>query len=301
MPNHKHAIRSLLVFVCALSVGHSFSACRARGEGGGTRYDLKGRVVSVDKKGKQLIVAHEAVPGYMEAMTMGFNVKDQSVLDYAQPDDNIQATLVVAGDKSWLEEIIIARLTSDTATGNQPPAAVEPEPGATVPDFTLINQDSKPVSINQYRGRALVLTFIYTRCPLPDFCPLMNQNFAAINSALRRDAELYAKTHLLSITVDPEFDTPEVLRGFGAAFATKAGEPPFAHWEFATGSNDEIKKIASFFGLNYYQEADQIVHSLRTAVIAPDGKVVKVYRGNEWKPDEVVKDLQSLKGDGHAH
>jgi protein SCO1/2 len=301
MHDHKRFIKSLLIMACLLGASHALSACRASSFGAGTRYDLKGRVVSVDKKGKQLIIAHEPVAGYMDAMTMGFNVKDQSVLDYAQPEDNIQATLIVDGDRSWLEGVILARLSAEVPTETGASAASEPETGAVVPDFTLVNQDGKPVSLNQYRGRALALTFIYTRCPLPDFCPLMNQNFAAIDSALQRDAELYAKTHLLSITVDPEFDTPDVLKSFGAAFATRQGEPPFAHWEFATGSPEEIRNIAAFFGLSYQQDADQIIHSLRTAIISPDGKVVKVYRGNEWKPDELIKDLQIFKGDGHGH
>jgi protein SCO1/2 len=288
------------MLICVIVASHAFTGCRARDEGTETRYDIKGRIVSVDKKGKQLIVAHETIPDYMEAMTMGFNVKDQSVLDYAQPEDNLQAVLVVKGDRSWLEEVVVARLSADPSTAVQPSSA-EPEPGAIVPDFTLVNQDGKPISMSGYRGRAVVLTFIYTRCPLPDFCPLMNQNFAAIDAALRSDPYLYAKTHLLSVTVDPEFDTPQVLKSFGAAFATREGEPPFSHWEFATGTNEEIKSIATFFGLGYWQEAGEIIHSLRTAVISPEGKVVKVYRGNEWKPDEVVKDLQSFKGDSHTH
>jgi protein SCO1/2 len=123
----------------------------------------------------------------------------------------------------------------------------------------------------------------------------MNQNFDQIRRALQRDPELYAKTHLLSITIDPEFDTPQVLRSFGAPYAARRGEPPFAHWEFATGSPEQIKQTAEFFGLQYWPEADEIIHTLRTAVIAPDGKLLKVYRGNEWKPDEIIRDLQGLK------
>ena len=167
-----------------------------------------------------------------------------------------------------------------------------------VPDYRLINQDGKPIRIRDYRGKALVLTFIYTRCQDPNQCTLMSNNFAAIDQELQKQPELYQKTHLLSISFDPTYDTPKVLRSYGAAYTGKYSEETFAHWEFASGSADEVKGIAQYFGIRYYQDTpsgqEQVIHSLRTAVIGPDGKVVKVYRGNEWKPDDLVKDIQAL-------
>jgi len=300
-------IHILFITAFALMLATALSGCRARSgaagskpyDGPGKRYDLKGRVVAVDKKGKQLIIAHEPISDYMPAMTMGFNVKNESDLDTAKPEDKIQATLIVENERSWLEDVILTRISVDPAA-TQPAKSLEPEPGSEVPDFTLVNQSGKPISINQYRGRALVLTFIYTRCPLPDYCPLMNENFAAIESELQKDARLDEKTHLISITVDPAYDTPQVLRRFGAAYAARKGRQPFAHWEFATGTSDEIKNIATFFGLQYWEEEGQITHSLRTAVISPEGKLIKLYRGNEWKPEEIINDLQVLKTDSQA-
>jgi protein SCO1/2 len=125
----------------------------------------------------------------------------------------------------------------------------------------------------------------------------MSNNFAEIEKELQNHPELLEKTHLLSISFDPEYDTPKVLRSYGAAFTGKYIDETFAHWEFASGSADEVKGIAQYFGLRYYKDsqsgADQVVHSLRTAVIGPDGKIVKMYRGNEWKPDEVLAVLKT--------
>jgi protein SCO1/2 len=233
----------------------------------------------------------------MDAMTMPFVVKDAWVFGVARPGDTITATLVIDGSRSWLENAVITEPAQpDLAAGSASPAGrPDPKPGDPVPDFVLTNQDSNRIRLGQYQGRALVLTFIYTRCPLPDFCPLMSSNFAEIERVLQRDRNLYDKTHLLSITLDPDFDTPQVLQNYGGTYTKEAGSGGFDHWEFATGSTDEIKSIAEYFGLRYWNDGTQIVHSLRTAVISPNGKLVKLYIGNDWKPSGIVSDLEGLK------
>ncbi|HEY0432164.1 MAG TPA: SCO family protein, partial [Pyrinomonadaceae bacterium] len=171
-----------------------------------------------------------------------------------------------------------------------------PRPGDEVPDYRLLNQDGKKISFNNYKGKLLLLTFIYTRCQDPNQCTLMSSNFAAIEQELRKQPELYQKTHLLSISFDPTYDTPKVMRSYGASYTGRYSEEDFAHWEFASGTADEVKGVARYFGLRYYQDTpsgeEQVIHSLRTAIIGPDGKVVKVYRGNEWKPEDLVKEIQ---------
>ncbi|HKY42915.1 MAG TPA: SCO family protein, partial [Pyrinomonadaceae bacterium] len=140
-----------------------------------------------------------------------------------------------------------------------------------------------------------LLTFIYTRCPVPDYCTLMSNNFAQVDRALSQDAELYAKTHLLSVSIDPEYDTAKVLRSYGAAHTERYEKETFVHWEFAAGTKDQVKDIAQYFGLTYFPDKDQIIHGLRTVIVAPDGKVAKIFTGNEWKPQEAVDALrQSL-------
>lgn len=258
-------------------------------------YDLKGKVVAVDKEKREVTVAHEDIKNYMPSMTMPFGVKDDWVFEIATPGNQITATLVVDGTQSWLEDVV---LTEDTApiSGAPPVEGAGPNAGDDVPDYRLINQDSKAIRIHDYKGKALLLTFIYTRCQDPNQCTLMSSNFAAIDQELQKQPELYAKTHLLSISFDPAYDTPKVLRSYGAAHTGKFSDETFAHWEFASGSADEVKGIAKFFGLKYYQDTpsgtEQVIHSLRTAVIGPDGKIVKVYRGNEWKPEDLVSDLK---------
>jgi protein SCO1 len=260
-------------------------------------YDLKGKVITVDKEKRELTIAHEDIKDYMESMTMPFSVKEDWVYEIAAPGNQITATLVVDGTQSWLEDVV---LTEDSAPVSGAPAVegADPNPGDKVPDYRLINQDGKTIRIQDYKGKALLLTFIYTRCQDPNQCTLMSSNFAAIDQELQKQPELYAKTHLLSISFDPGYDTPKVLRSYGAAYTGKYSDETFAHWEFATGSADEVKGIAKFFGLRYYQDTssgtEQVIHSLRTAVIGPDGRIVKVHRGNDWKPEEIIKELQNV-------
>lgn len=263
-------------------------------------YDLKGKVVAVDKGQRTITIAHEEIKDYMPSMTMPFNVKDDWVFEIAAPGNQIAANLIVDGTQSWLEEVV---LTEDTASvaGTTPVEGTGPNAGTEVPDYRLINQDGKTIRLHDYRGKALLLTFIYTRCPDPDQCTLMSSNFAAIDQELQKQPELYDKTHLLSISFDPAYDTPKVLRSYGASYTGKYSDENFAHWEFASGSADEVKGVAQFFGLRYFQDTpsgtEQVIHSLRTALIGPDGKVLKVYRGNEWKPEEPLKEIEAaLKG-----
>lgn len=278
----------LTLLCCAL-----FTACQSKPQPVGKRYELKGTVVSVDKAHSSAVISHEEIKGYMEAMTMSYDLKDAWPLDVMKPGDQIQATLVVTDGAAWLEDVVVAQ--QGTA---QPSLITEssntPKPGDAVPDFHLVNQDGKAVHLAQYKGKVLLLTFIYTRCPVPEYCTLMSNNFAVINEELQKDAALDRRTHLLSISFDPAYDTPQVLRSYGAAHTGQYDKETFAHWEFVTGDADEIKKMAQFFGFTYVPEKDQIVHTLQTVLIAPDGKIAKLYSGNGWKPAEVVADIRNL-------
>jgi protein SCO1 len=280
----RSSVRLFLVFAVISTLP---IACRPRATGPEQRYPIKGKVVNVDKRGSAVTIAHEPIPGYMEAMTMPFKLKDPSMLDVMTDGDRLQGTLVVAGARSWLEDIVVVHESADP--GATSVSSIEPKLGDEVPDFALVNQDGKRITFRQYRGRMSVVTFIYTRGPLPDYYPLMTDNFAEIEKSIKSDPELYSKTHLLSISVDPEYDKPKVLRDYAAAHGADT-----AHWDFASGTKDEVKKVATYFGMQYWLEGDQVVHSLRTAIIGADGKLVKLYRGNEWKPEEIAAELRSL-------
>jgi protein SCO1/2 len=259
------------------------------------RYEIKGKVVSADKKNYQVTIAHEAIPGYMEAMTMPFTLREEWVYSELAPGTLIQATLVVDQGISWLENPVVTKIADPNLVGKSEETGVEPAAGAEVPNFSLVNQDNQKIGLKKYRNRALILTFIYTRCPLPDYCPLISRNFQQVLQEIQKRPELKDKARMLSISVDPAYDKPKVLREYGARYVGSSQSDAFRQWEFASGSPEEIKEIAQFFGLNYWTEGDQIIHGLRTAVIAPDGKVVKVFRGNDWKPEEVLSELERLK------
>lgn len=268
-------------------------ACQPQKVSEGKRYEVKGKVMSVDRAQNRVTISHEEIPGYMDAMTMPFNIKDITIISDISSGDSIQATLVVTDESSWLEDVVLTKPAAKVPDAEQPKAAGEANPGDTLPDFSLVNQDGKRIRLGQYKGKALLLTFIYTRCPLPEYCTLMSDNFAAVEKTLKSDPPLYDRTHLLSISIDPDYDRPNVLRSYGGAYTGNYTTETFKHWEFATGTKEEVKAVAGFFGLTYYPEKDQIVHSLRTALIAPDGKVLKVYTGNEWKPEAVSQALRT--------
>ena len=291
-----HKNKRLLLVLVTIGLCLTGFACRPRRSANEKRYPLKGKVVTVDKTDRTATISHEDIPGYMPGMTMPFKIKNDADLEMLKPGDEVTATLVVDDLSSWIEITAIVEGGSPLT----PTAAVpgEPKPGDEIPDFGLVNQDGKRVRMSQYKGEAIALTFVYTRCPQPDQCTLMSTNFAAIDRQLQSQPDVYAKTHLLTISFDPDYDTPKVMRSYGASHSGRYSDETFQHWEFLTGSQDEVKGIAQFFGLRYFHDTEsadeQVIHSLRTAVIGPDGKLVKLYRGNEWKPDEIVSDLTSL-------
>ena len=273
----------------------ALSACSKteapKASNGAKRFELKGKVVSADKAEHKVTIEHEEIPGYMDAMTMPFTLLDDWVYGELKPGALIQATLVVDQNRTWLESPSVTTVDPNLV-GKEVETSVEPKVGDAVPDFSLTNQDGKKISLKKYAGRTLLLTFVYTRCPMPDQCPLMSTNFALLNQELANNAALKDKVSLLSVSVDPAFDKPKVLRDYGLKYINSTRPDAFARWELATGSNEEVKKVGKFFGLNYWPEKDQVIHNLRTVMISADGKVAKTYRGNEWKPDQVLKDLE---------
>lgn len=278
-----------LLVCCAAILFLTTLGCTKKSPVPERRYEVKGKVVSVDRQAREIMLEHEDIPGFMKAMTMPFSVKDDWVLERAAPGDLVRATLVV-GESSHLEDVVI---TKGTGSGYQGAGVRIPQAGDMVPDLSFINQDGKRLSLHDFRGKAVLLTFIYTRCPLPDYCILMSNNFEAVAKDLKKNPGAYEHTRLLSISFDPEFDNPKVLREYGTRYAGEV-DPKFMHWQFVTGSTEEVKKAADFFGISYTREKDQFVHSLRTVVIGPDGKIVKVFGGNEWKPSEAVAALSDI-------
>ncbi len=258
-------------------------------------FAFKGKVVSVDKAKKTVTVAHEKIPGYMDAMTMAFPVNNDFVLNDLTGDADISADLVVDKDAFWLENIGV----SAAANANQPAPPVNEnfaQVGKEISDFSLVNQDGKPISLKDFRGKALAITFIYSRCPLPEYCILMSKNFSDAAIQVQNSSELKDKIRLLSISFDPETDTPQKLKEYGLGYLGKNAKPDFTVWQLATGTDAQIKNVANYFGLHYETDPNNkavINHSLVTFVIAPDGKVSKVFPGNDWTADDLLKELEA--------
>ena len=216
-------IRKLLVFTVITVV--SLGGCHRQeqqADGAGAEssykvYKLRGKVVATNPATSEVTLNHEAIPGFMDAMTMPYKLKDPSILSELHPGDVITADVLVSqeSDASVLLDhiVVVAQGKPDYR-----PATIYhvPAQGDAVPDFKLRNQDGRIIHLDQFRGKELLITFIYTRCPLPNFCPLVTRNFAVIEKQLAANPALYGKTHLLCVSFDPEHDTPERLRAYGA-------------------------------------------------------------------------------------
>jgi len=246
--------------------------------------DAKGRVVSLEADGKTINIAHEEIPDFMEAMTMPFTVQKPELLRGLAPGDLVKFHLVVTKKDSWISRIekinSIPATKSSTTVLPAVPSQLRVEVGQSIPDFHLIDQDGRPIDLAKFCGKAVVLTFIYTRCPLPNYCPLMSKNFAALQA--RFGKKFPGQVQLLSVSFDPQFDTPEVLKHYAANFSADN-----ASWNFATGTKEQIEYVAALFGLIKEPESSGYSHDLRTALISPDGKLVHLWRSNVWTTDEV--------------
>ena len=257
-------------------------------------YKLRGKVVSTDAARGEVTVNHEAISGFMEAMTMPYKLKDPSILGELHPGDMITADLLVSPDPNadyLLDHIVVV---AQGRPDYKPAVSYHvPSPGDVVPDFALRNQDGHAIHLGQFRGKALLVTFIYTRCPSPQFCPRVTRYFAAVDKQLAANPALYARTHLLCVSFDPEHDTPERLRAYGVTYIGSDAKNVFAHWDFAVPDKPTLLEMAKFFDLGMTSEADgTITHTLSTTLIGANCKVVRFYPGNEWTVQDVLADLQ---------
>ena len=279
-----------------------FTACGGNSEpasnsANAKRYDMRGKVVSVDRIQKRAKIAHEEIPGFMDAMTMDFPIREDWVWNELVPGAEVRADLVVdssAKDPYWLENIAIL---GAPIPGQEPVAEKTPEQiGKTVPDIPLTNQDGKKFTFSDYRGKALAITFIYRECPLPEFCIRMSKQFSDMAKQIAADPEAKDKIRLLSISFDPERDTPEKLKQYGLGYLGPDANDDFTVWQLAVGTDKDVRAVADFFGLLYEKDANdqtQFNHSLVTAVISPEGKVTKIFSGGRWTPEQLLNELRA--------
>jgi protein SCO1/2 len=256
-------------------------------------FDAKGVVKELEADGKTAVIRHEAIPGYMQAMTMPFEVKDTNLLRGLKAGDAISFKLAVTPTEGWISAL--TKLDSPASPpAPSPPQpvtnasrALEPlEPGDRLPDYHFTNELEEAVSLSQFKGQVLAFTFFFTSCPFPEFCPRMTSNFARAEKQLLTMTNAPAKWHLLSISFDPTHDTPQRL----ATYALGADYDK-SHWSFLTGDENQIGGLAEQIGENYWHEGGSIGHNLRTVVVDPSGHIRKIIGGSKWTVSELVEDI----------
>jgi len=300
-PRRLHLTVVCLSVLLAVLAGCHHAAAPAAAPATQKSFPVRGRVVSIDASTHQVMLDAEAIPGYMEAMTMPYKLAQPDTISELHPGDRITAQLVVdaenGNDPSGFTN---PRLTSIVIVAQARPdykPAVEyhvPAPGDAVPDFALLNQSGRTIHLAQFKGKVLLMTFIFTRCNLPDYCPRMSRNFAEIDHSLAGDPALYAKTHLLSVSFDPTNDTPSVLRDYGGAYTGRHAAETFAHWEFAAPPVKELPAMTQFFNVGITPgENGSLTHSLSTILIGRDGKIAAWFPTNDWQTSDLLARIKA--------
>ncbi|MGA3087780.1 MAG: SCO family protein [Terriglobales bacterium] len=265
-----------------LALAASVGCARSR------KFALQGEVVGKNAVTSEITVKHGDIPGFMPAMAMPYRVQDPAMMQELQAGDKISAVVVLGKDANdyWLEGIRI------TQEGPRKPAAASHMlmPGERVPAVALVNQDGRTIRLSDFAGKALLVTFIYTRCPMPNFCPRLSSQFAKIHDELKKNPADYAATHLLTISFDPQYDTPAVLRKYGLAYLDDDANG-FAHWDFASTSSPDLVRLAQAFGLQYEEQDSQMSHTMNIVLISPDGTVAKFW-STEWTWTELMESMR---------
>ena len=279
-------MRRLVTAIAAISLS---LAVPARAESGkATVRTFSGRGVILESKADkaQLVIRHEAIAGYMDAMTMPFKVKDPASLAELRRGDQVTFLLHVTDDESWVDHL---QKIGAVSLGDNKSKLVEvaaPRPDKSLLDYKFTNELGQAVSFNDFRGQALAITFFYTRCPLPDYCPRLSKNFKEASQKLEAMANAPSNWHFISVSFDPRTDNPQVLRNYGLSY----GYDP-AHWSFFTGPQEKIAALARGAGINYEINGGTINHNFRTLIIDPEGHLQMVFPVSGDLSDQIVSEI----------
>jgi protein SCO1/2 len=246
-----------------------------------THHTGRGVVLRVDRPGATVTISHDVLPGFMDAMAMPFDLKGAARTVALTPGDRVEFRLSVKKDRSWVDRLeVVSAAAVDAGLQQTPVTPVLVPVGAAVPDFELTDENSSPLALSALKGKVVAVTFIYSRCPLPDYCPRMIENFRAVRQrfATRMDRDLV----LLTISFDPKYDTPEILTRYAAS--QRAGGPG---WHFLTGDPASIERVCNAFGIQYWPEEGLITHSLQTAVIDREGRLAATVEGKDFTPQQL--------------
>jgi protein SCO1/2 len=249
---------------------------------------LRGVVRQIADDRREVTIQHEAIAGYMPAMTMEFNVRDTNELNGISPADEITFKLDIGENDSWIEHIhFIAHrvevVTNNTFVFHVPTS--ELKPGDMLPDCEFVAEDGNVIHLSDFRGKAVAFTFFYSRCPLPDYCPRMSKNFYETRQLLLTTSNTPANWQLLSISFDPGFDNSEMLSSYASFF--RGGDTN--RWLFATAPTNTLAHLAPQLDLMIMRDGVNIMsHNLRTVVLDPQGHIFRQFDGNQWTPQELA-------------
>ena len=255
-------------------------------------FEVLGYVEAPLDERNRLRVDHEDVPGLMPPMVMLFNVADPDEARVLEPGDQIRFTFRIEPERSWIESIEptgVRRDPSDPSPSKAASSASLLQTGEPLPDYAFVNEEGETVRLSDYRGRVVALTFIFTRCPVPEYCPAMMRNFGDVAAILQDGPPIAQPWQLVAVSFDPEHDTPEVMKRYGDAF----GYDPQT-WDLLTSQSDEpIQGIAANLGLKFAERAGSFVHNLRTAVIDAEGRLFRVFTDETWSPEELAEAIRA--------
>jgi protein SCO1 len=253
-------------------------------------YSSTGLILKVDKPGSTVTISHEPFPGFMDAMAMPFDLKGGAQRVALTAGDRVRLRLAVKGGRSWVDRLdVMSAAPVDAGLEQTPVTHVVVPVGATLPDFELTDETGAPLALSALKGQVVAVTFIYSRCPLPDYCPRMVQNFRAIRA---RFADRMARDLvLLTISFDPQYDTPQVLAQYAASM--RAGGPG---WHFLTGDAANVERVCNAFGIQYFPDEGLITHSLQTAVVDRDGRLAATVEGKEFTPRQLGDLIATILG-----
>jgi protein SCO1 len=250
-------------------------------------YSARGVVEQIAADRRQVTIHHQDIPGYMMEMTMDFPVKDTNELNGVSVGDKITFTLVVSQTNEWVEKIRQvghAGKTTSSAMSMSGDISAKLKPGDMLPDGELVTEDGRDVRFSDFRGNAVAFTFFFTRCPLPKYCPLMNRNFAEARSLLLSKDGGLTNWQFVSVSFDPEFDTPQTLSGYAGAFRGTNAD----RWLFADATTNTLAQLAPRLGLMVMRQGNNISHNLRTVVLDPQGRIYKQFNGNQWTSQQLA-------------
>jgi len=285
----KRVQTTILRALAALALVLPLAACHPPKTPSDVRtYQAQGVIQHISDDRHVATIQNDAIPGYMEAMTMDFSLRDEHLLDGCARGDRIAFTLQVTPDDSWISAV--QRTGHTDLPGTDPAAsAVAPtlKPGDLLPDAEFIAEDGRHIRLSDFRGNAVAFTFFFTRCPLPNYCPLMNRNFAATRALLLADASAPKNWQFLSISFDAGFDTPPALASYADAYRLHKAD----RWLFAAATPDTLAHFAAPLGLILLRSGDSITHNLRTVVVDPHGRLSRQFFDNLWTPPQLAQAL----------